>query len=182
MITLVTGGTRSGKSGFAEKLAAGTGLEVVYVATARAGDDEMRERVRRHRERRPADWHTVEEPVHLAWILKQHAQKRRCIVVDCLTLWLTNLILADHADGGEVAVIEPGKTFVEERADVLETLPKLLGNIILVSNEVGTGIVPLGALNRFFVDETGRLNQAIAERADRVYWMVAGCPVLAKGV
>jgi len=181
MITLITGGARSGKSGYAEKLACQSGLRVVYLATARAGDAEMGERIRRHRADRPADWLTVEEPLALGAVLRAHARADRCIVIDCLTLWLTNLILADHPDSGDVASIEAGPTFAVERADLLDALGTLPGQTIAVSNEVGMGVVPLGALNRFFIDETGRLNQAIAALAGRVVWMVAGCPVFAKG-
>lgn len=181
MITLVTGGARSGKSGFAGRLAARSGLQVVYLATGRAGDTEMDERIRLHRANRPADWLTVEEPLRLGATLRAHARADRCVVIDCLTLWLTNLIQIDHPDAGDVARLEPGPMFSAERADLLDALSGLPGQAILVSNEVGMGVVPLGALNRFFVDEAGRLNQAIAALAGRVVWMMAGCPVLAKG-
>ena len=184
MITLITGGARSGKSGYAETLAAQSGLQVVYLATAQAGDAEMEERIRRHRAHRPAGWITVEEPIALGAALRTHARAERCIVIDCLTLWLTNLILAEHSAsgvGGDVAPIEPGQLFAAERAHLLDALRTLPGQMIAISNEVGMGVVPLGALNRFFVDETGRLNQAIAAFAEKVVWMVAGCPVVAKG-
>lgn len=184
MITLITGGARSGKSGYAEALAAKSGLQVVYLATAQATDAEMKERIRRHRARRPSGWLTLEEPLALGSILRAQARAERCIVIDCITLWLTNLILAEHsasAAGGDVGPIEPGPRFAAERADLLEALRTLPGQMIAVSNEVGMGVVPLGALNRFFVDESGRLNQAIAAFADKVVWMVAGCPVVAKG-
>lgn len=165
-------------------LAAHSGVEVVYVATAHAGDAEMAERIRQHRARRPAGWGTVEEPIALGATLRAHAHAGRCIVIDCLTLWLTNLLLAGRAVGGagdDVSLFEPGPRFSAERADFLDALRALPGQIIVISNEVGMGVVPLGALNRHFVDETGRLNQAIAAFADRVVWMVAGCPVVAKG-
>ncbi len=181
MITLITGGARSGKSGYAGTLAAQSGLQVVYLATAHAGDAEMSARIRLHRANRPSDWLTLEEPLRLGAALRAHARADRCLVIDCLTLWLNNLILADHPGSGEVAMIEPGPMFTAERADLLDALRTLPGQTIAVSNEVGMGVVPLGALNRFFVDETGRLNQAIAALAGRVVWMVAGCPVLAKG-
>lgn len=181
MITLITGGARSGKSAYAEQLAAQSGLRVVYLATARVGDAEMGGRIDRHRANRPAGWVTVEEPLALGAALRTHARADRCLVIDCLTLWLSNLILADHPGCGDVAMIAPGPMFAAERADLLDALRSLPGQAIAVSNEVGMGVVPLGALNRFFVDETGRLNQAIAALAGRVVWMVAGCPVLAKG-
>ena len=181
MITLITGGARSGKSSYAETLAALSGLQVVYIATAHAGDAEMDERIRRHRAHRPAGWITVEEPLALGAALRTHARAERCIVIDCLTLWLTNLILADHPGDGDVALIESGPRFAAERVDFLNALQALPGEMIAISNEVGMGVVPLGALNRFFVDESGRLNQAIAVFAGKVVWMVAGCPIVAKG-
>lgn len=182
MVTLILGGARSGKSAFAEQQASRGGHEVVYIATAELKDAEMQERVRHHRERRPGSWRTTEEPLHLARTLAAEAREKRCLIVDCLTLWLTNVILADQFDGDDGGVIRPGVTLEDERARLLGVLPSLPGTILLVSNEVGQGLVPANPLGRFFVDECGRLNQAIARVSDRVYWMVAGCPMLAKGV
>lgn len=181
MITLITGGARSGKSAYAEQLAIKSGMKVVYLATARAGDAEMAERIRRHRARRPAGWTTVEAPLSLGAALRAHANAESCVVIDCLTLWLTNLILADDPDGSNVSLLGPSPRVASERAGFLDALQTLPGQTIAVSNEVGMGIVPLGALNRLFVDESGRLNQAVAAMAGRVVWMVAGCPVPAKG-
>lgn len=181
MVTLILGGARSGKSAFAEQQASREGHEVVYIATAELKDAEMRERVRHHRERRPAAWRTTEEPLHLARTLRAEAREKRCLIVDCLTLWLTNLILADLPEGDGGAVIRPGEVFTDERARLLDVLPSLPGSVLLVSNEVGQGIVPVGALSRFFADESGRLNQEVARVSDRVYWMVAGCPMRVKG-
>jgi len=181
MITLVTGGARSGKSGYAEQLAVRSGLGVAYIATAHAGDAEMAARIERHRAQRPSGWLTVEAPHALGAALRAYARADRCIVVDCLTLWLTNLILAEHDERDDVAAIEAGPRLAAERDDFLAALCAAAGEIVVVSNEVGMGVVPLGALNRFFVDEAGRLNQAVAACAGRVVWMVAGCPVYAKG-
>jgi len=181
MITLVTGGARSGKSGYAEQLAVQSGLAVVYLATAQARDAEMSQRIQRHRALRPGGWLTVEEPLALGTALRAQARADRCIVIDCLTLWLTNLILADHPEHCDVVSIDAGRRYSAERTDFLDALRMEPGEVIVVSNEVGTGVVPLGALNRFFVDEAGRLNQAVAACARRVVWMVAGCPVYAKG-
>lgn len=141
----------------------------------------MIERIVRHRERRPAGWRTVETPLALGAALRAEAREDRCVIVDCLTLWLSNVILADLPPSTDVAVIEPGPRFRAERADFLDALRAAAGEIVIVSNEVGMGLVPLGAVNRCFVDEAGRLNQAVAACADRVVWMVAGCPVYAKG-
>lgn len=169
MKTLILGGARSGKSALAEKFARDGGREVVYVATAEAGDDEMRTRIAHHRARRPAEWSCVEEPLALATALEIHARADRTILVDCLTLWLSNVLHAGDA------------RFESERAALLDALPKLSGEILLVGNEVGLGVVPMGALSRRFVDEAGRLNQSIAAVAERVLFVAAGLPVAMKG-
>jgi adenosylcobinamide kinase/adenosylcobinamide-phosphate guanylyltransferase len=168
MKTLILGGARSGKSALAERLAEESGLAVTYVATATAGDAEMAERIAHHRSRRPAAWTLAEEPVALAHCLRRHATPDRCLLVDCLTLWLANSL------GDE-------ETFQRERAALLETLPGLPGRIILVSNEVGMGIVPLGELSRRFVDEAGRLHQDLARLCDQVVFVAAGLPLMMKG-
>ena len=185
MITLITGGARSGKSTYAESLAAKSGLDVVYIATAHAGDAEMAARIDQHRVRRPGHWITVEEPVALGTALRRHAAAGRFVVLDCLTLWLGNLLLADQpADPAQmerVAVIEAGPVFISEREAFLQALVALPGQLAVIGNELGMGVVPLGALSRVFVDEAGRLNQAVAAKADRVIFMVAGCPLVVKG-
>lgn len=160
---LIFGGARSGKSALAERRAANSGLEVIYIATAAAGDEEMTRRIAHHRQRRPGEWRTVEEPVQLAAALRTEASPQRCLLVDCLTLWLSNLLLG--------AGLEP------ERSRLLETLAILPGRIILVSNEVGWGIVPMNELSRRFSDEQGRLNQAVASVCDRVTLVAAGLPL-----
>lgn len=169
MRTLILGGARSGKSALAERLAQDSGRTVVYLATAQAGDGEMAARIAHHRARRPASWASVEEPLALADALREHARADRCVLVDCLTLWLSNL-LGDDA-----------KRFERERKALLDTLPGLPGEIVLVSNEVGLGIVPLGELSRRFVDEAGRLHQALAVQCDRVIFVAAGLPLAMKG-
>ncbi len=163
MKELILGGARSGKSALAERRAAGSGLGVTYIATATAGDREMAERIARHRADRPVDWCTVEEPLHLAAALSEHAAADRCLLVDCLTLWLSNLL-----GEGDTHRLE------REQAALLEVLPALPGRILLVSNEVGQGVVPLGELNRRFVDTAGRLHQHLAQVCDRVTLVVAG--------
>ncbi|SDH38223.1 bifunctional adenosylcobinamide kinase/adenosylcobinamide-phosphate guanylyltransferase [Pseudomonas panipatensis] len=170
MLELILGGARSGKSRLAERLAGASGLPVTYIATAQAGDGEMGERIRQHRARRPAEWDLVEEPLALARVLAERAAPERCLLVDCLTLWLTNLLL--HADGA------PLQAQVNE---LLATLPGLPGRIILVSNETGLGVVPLGELTRRYVDEAGWLHQAVAELSERVLFTVAGLPMVLKG-
>ncbi|WP_104098581.1 bifunctional adenosylcobinamide kinase/adenosylcobinamide-phosphate guanylyltransferase [Stutzerimonas kunmingensis] len=169
MLELILGGARSGKSRFAERLAADSGLAVTYIATSQPLDGEMTERIAHHRERRPAHWTLVEEPLQLARVLREQAAANRCLLVDCLTLWLTNLLMLDDA-----------ARLAEERNALLECLDGLPGRILLVSNETGLGVVPLGELTRCYVDEAGWLHQAVAERAQRVTFMVAGLPMTLK--
>ncbi len=169
MLELILGGARSGKSRFAERLAAESGLAVSYIATSQPLDGEMTERIAHHRERRPAHWTLVEEPLQLARVLREQAAANRCLLVDCLTLWLTNLLMLDDA-----------ARLAEERNALLECLDGLPGRILLVSNETGLGVVPLGELTRRYVDEAGWLHQTVAERAQRVTFMVAGLPMTLK--
>jgi adenosylcobinamide kinase/adenosylcobinamide-phosphate guanylyltransferase len=182
MIELILGGARSGKSALAERRALESGLAVTYIATGQAGDAEMARRIAHHRSRRPPHWTLVEEPLHLAATLVDHAAPDRCLLVDCLTLWLTNLLYAGsaarQAEAGE-EVNCPLLAF--ETAALLDALPQLPGRVILVSNEVGLGIVPLGAATRLYVDDAGRLNQAIARAAQRVTFVAAGLPLELKG-
>jgi adenosylcobinamide kinase/adenosylcobinamide-phosphate guanylyltransferase len=165
MKELILGGVRSGKSRLAEQRARDSGLQVLYIATAiAAGDSELEERVRQHRARRPATWTVVEEPLALGDALRAHASLQRCLVVECLTLWLTNL-LCTAPDRLE-----------RERLSLLGSMPALAGDIILVSNETGLGVVPLGVLSRRFVDASGELHQSLAAMCDRVTLAVAGLP------
>jgi adenosylcobinamide kinase/adenosylcobinamide-phosphate guanylyltransferase len=170
MLQLIIGGARSGKSRLAEKLATDSTLPVIYIATSQPLDGEMSERVAQHRRRRPDHWGLIEEPVELARVLRENAAPGRCLLVDCLTLWLTNLLMLDDAE-----------RLVQEREQLLETLASLPGEIIFVSNETGLGVVPLGELTRRYVDEAGWLHQALAERCQRVVLTVAGLPLTLKG-
>ncbi|HLY55783.1 MAG TPA: bifunctional adenosylcobinamide kinase/adenosylcobinamide-phosphate guanylyltransferase [Stellaceae bacterium] len=172
MLTLILGGARSGKSAHAEAMAReaeSAGRSVVYIATGAAGDEEMAARIAHHRMRRPASWRTVEEPIRLADTLVREARPDRFLLVDCLTLWITNLLLAE---------LSPQAA---EQAALLQALPGLPGETVLVSNEVGMGLVAADPLSRRFVDETGRLHQAIAALADRVVLVAAGCVLPLKG-
>ncbi len=173
-IILVLGGARSGKSSYAEKLAMESGLPVTYIATAQVYDDEFKARVQHHKDRRPASWTLVEEPHHLTQTLARLAKPNQCLIVDCLTVWLAQWICAD---------CNPPKNsnWHQEREAFLTLLPTLAGTIILVSNEVGMGIVPLGEINRQFQDEQGRLNQAVAGLANEVIFIAAGLPLKLKG-
>jgi adenosylcobinamide kinase/adenosylcobinamide-phosphate guanylyltransferase len=169
MRQLILGGARSGKSALAERIASESEREVVYVATAQAGDAEMAARIAHHRDRRPAQWSSVEEPLALAKVLRDHARGDRCLLVDCLTLWLSNLLGHDDTT-----------RFARERDALLDALPTLPGGILLVSNEVGLGVVPMGELTRRFVDEAGRLHQQVAQRCERVLFVAAGLPLTLK--
>jgi len=170
MRNLILGGARSGKSRLAEQLAVASGLAVTYIATSQPLDGEMNERVRLHRERRPAEWGLIEEPLGLAAVLRAEAAPGRCLLVDCLTLWLTNLLLQDDP-----------QRLCEERDALLDCLEQLPGTLILVSNETGLGVVPMGELTRRYVDAAGLLHQAVAERCERVVLTVAGLPLMLKG-
>lgn len=182
MRELIIGGARSGKSTHAERLADESGLRVVYVATAQVLDGEMERRVAVHRARRPADWGLVESPLNLAETLRHHARSDTCLLVDCLTLWLSNLLFAgDAARQAEAGQAIDCRLFSGETRALIETLPELPGQVIMVSNEVGCGVVPMHAVSRLFADEQGRLNQRIAAVCDRVTLVAAGLPLRLKG-
>lgn len=172
--SLILGGARSGKSAYAEKMATESDLAVIYIATAQVYDSEFGERVAHHKSRRAKHWKTVEVPHQLATILQAEAAPDRCLIVDCLTLWLAQCICPECAP-------PEGVDWQIERTELLAALPKLPGRIIFVSNEVGMGIVPLGEINRQFQDEAGRLNQAIASLCDEVIFVAAGLPLKLKG-
>ena len=173
-VHLILGGARSGKSAFAEKLATESGLPVTYIATAQVYDQEFGQRVEHHKVRRPTHWKTVEQAFNLGEALQTHAKAGELVIVDCLTLWLAQCICPDCERPDNL-------DWQTERASLLEALPKLQGTVLLVSNEVGMGIVPLGEINRQFQDEQGRLNQAIAQLADKVSFVAAGLPLTLKG-
>jgi adenosylcobinamide kinase/adenosylcobinamide-phosphate guanylyltransferase len=164
---LVLGGARSGKSAFAQSLAESTATERLYIATGSAGDGEMAARIARHRAERGATWTTLEEPLALSEALLASARQGRVVLVDCLTLWLTNVMLG----GGDCE---------EATAKLCAVVPGLDGPAIFVSNEVGSGIVPESALGRRFRDSQGRLNAAMARACDVAVLVVAGRPMLLK--
>ena len=168
-VTLILGGARSGKSRRAEALAAASGCEVVYMATGPHIEDdaEWAARVAQHRRERPASWRTIEEPLALVERLQEQAAASRLLLVDCLTLWLSNLLLA-------------GRDAEAEGRHLCALLPRLPGQLLLVSNEVGMGLVPEHALGRAFRDAQGRLNQAVAAVAGRVEFVAAGLPLRLK--
>jgi adenosylcobinamide kinase / adenosylcobinamide-phosphate guanylyltransferase len=166
-VTLVLGGARSGKSHYAEQLVERQPGACIYLATAEAGDTEMAERIRRHQARRGARWRTIEAPLELTTTLSRVTAPAAVILVDCLTLWLANLLGA-------------GRDVEAEVGGLVAALPRLGGPVVFVSNEVGLGIVPEGELARRFRDHAGRLHQGVAAAAQSVAFMVAGIPLLVK--
>jgi len=166
-MVLVLGGARSGKSAYGERLVADSGLDAVYLATAEPGDSEMAERIAEHRRRRGPAWRTVEEPLALEACLGEVAGEGRAVLVDCLTLWLSNLMLA-------------GADVVSRTEALCRTARALPGLVVFVSNEVGLGLVPETPLGRRFRDAQGRLNQAVAAAGDRVVFVAAGLPLVLK--
>lgn len=169
MLQLILGGARSGKSRLAEQTAKETGLSVIYIATAQALDAEMQQRIAHHQQQRPTHWHVYEEPIYLADRLLQCDQANQLILVDCLTLWLTNLLLAEDSALQQ-----------QQMQKLFEVLPQLQSQIILVSNETGLGVVPMGEISRRFVDEAGRLHQTLGQLANKVMFCVAGFPMILK--
>ncbi|MDP1557481.1 MAG: bifunctional adenosylcobinamide kinase/adenosylcobinamide-phosphate guanylyltransferase [Nitrosomonas sp.] len=168
--TLILGGVRSGKSRLAERLALDSKLPVTYIATATAQDKEMHQRIALHRAHRPEHWHVIEEPIKLGAAISKQALNGHCILVDCLTLWLTNLLIAENES-----------FFEHERKAFFTALPTVTNRIIFVSNETNMGVTPMGELSRRYCDEVGQLHQALAQHCDQVILTVAGLPHVLKG-
>ncbi len=164
---LVLGGARSGKSRTAQELAEATSEKRIYIATAQAHDDEMRDRIAHHQSERDHLWRTCEAPLDLAQTIRTQTGPGQAVLVDCLTLWLSNVLLA-------------GRDVEQETEQLAEAIGDVAGPLILVSNEVGQGIVPATSLGRTFRDAQGRLNQRVAAACDAVVFVAAGCPVLIK--
>lgn len=164
---LVLGGARSGKSRTALALAEASSETRILIATAQGFDDEMRERIAHHRSERDPSWKTVEAPLDLVAAIRTNASPNRIVLVDCLTLWLSNLIMNER---------DPDR----EGDALVDALTGIAGPVVLVSNEVGQGIVPTTALGRSFRDQQGRLNRRVAEACDAVVLVAAGCPILLK--
>ena len=173
-LTLVLGGVRAGKSSYAQRLAA-DGRSVLFVATAEAGDREMAERISAHRQSRPKDWHTLEEPVDLTAALEPVLHRYDTVLLDCLTLWVSNLLL--RADDPWAARDDA----VAHAQALLALQARSDASWIVVSNETGLGVIPPTPLGRAFEDALGRVNQLAAAQSDHVYFMVAGLPMALKG-
>lgn len=173
MIELILGGSRSGKSSYAEQQASASGKPVIYIATAQANDSQMQARIVCHQHARPQHWKTIEEPLQLAKIIHNQHQKNTCLLVDCLTLWLNNILFNQQGELQE-------KTFEDETQSLYAVLPQVSGRLILVTNEVGLGGVASNPMARRFTDEAGLLHQKIATLSDRVVLVTAGLPQVLK--
>ena len=167
---LILGGARSGKSRLAEQIAKDSNLNVTYIATAQAFDHEMQARIDHHQAQRPGHWTVIEEPLYLADCLIELDQPNQLILVDCLTLWMSNLLMHENAE-----------LQMQQCQKLLDIVPILQAEVILVSNETGLGVIPMGEISRKFVDESGRLHQQLGQIAEKVIFCVAGFPMMLKG-
>lgn len=168
---LVLGGVRSGKSAYAEAAIAACEKPVCYVATTQVWDEDMAERVSLHQIRRPSDWRLIEEPLALAKVLDSLNSPKQAVIIECFTLWLTNLLC-----------LEDEARLAQEKQDLLRAVGEFKGDLVLVSSEVGLGIMPMNALARRFGDEAGEMNQALATLTDRVTLVAAGLPMPLKSL
>lgn len=184
-VTLITGGARSGKSTFAEELAREKGNNILYVATAKPIDDEMKDRIKKHRERRPSYWDTLEQYSGLGDVLPEKSKHYDGILLDCVTIMSTNIIfdrpvmLKENVSFEEM--METEKYLVGEIKSLISCFPRLSCDLILVTNEVGLGLVPEYPLSRFYRDALGRVNQALGKSADELYFVTCGTPLKIKG-
>lgn len=168
-VIFITGSVRSGKSDFAVKLAKGFKQKIVFIATCPPLDEEMKCRIKKHRRKRPQDWRTIEEEVHLPAVLDK-LRKEEAAIVDCITLWISNLLLSGRKEDEVLREVE----------ELVESLKKIQASVVLVSNEVGWGIVPDNKLSRIFRDIVGITHQKISKVSDEVYLMVGGIPLRLK--
>lgn len=183
-ITLITGGARSGKSTFAEELAAKKGDKILYVATAKAIDEEMRDRIKRHRERRPDSWDTLEAYKSLSSLLPQSSPNYDGILLDCITIMSTNIIFDEptmlQAEIAFEEMLRAEELLMAEIDEFIACFPNLQSDLIMVTNEVGMGLVPEYPLSRFYRDALGRVNQKLGRAADEVWLVVSGVPMQVK--
>ncbi len=170
MKTLILGGIRSGKSRLAEKLAQQTGKKLIYIATATAADQEMQARIEQHRAQRTDDWMVIEEAHAIGKVVDQFSAAENCILIDCLTLWVTNLLM--HKNQNELQ---------QQREALLNAVVNFKGCLLMVGNETSMGIIPNGELTRRFGDAAGTLHQTLAQQCDRVVLTIAGLPLVLKG-
>jgi adenosylcobinamide kinase/adenosylcobinamide-phosphate guanylyltransferase len=175
--TLITGGARSGKSRLAQELAIKTGDPVLFVATAEAGDEEMKRRIEAHRKSRPANWSTLEVTTHIGRKITRNIGQARTVIIDCITL-LVNNVFQEHEGTTDAAPIE--KAVVAEIKELIKCIEHSSARFIIVTNEVGLGIVPADRISRLYRDLLGKANQMLAEYADEVILMAAGIPIIIK--
>lgn len=181
-LILVLGGARSGKSRFVQEMASQLGDEVLFVATSEALDEEMRLRIEKHRESRPPDWRTLEAPTGVGKRIEGALDKARVVILECLTLLVSNIIsrCASGADPEQVDITIVEKELSVEIWDLVECIDSIDASFIIVSNEVGMGLVPANRLGRLYRDLLGKANQELAQRADAVYLLVSGIPLAVK--
>jgi len=176
-ITLITGGARSGKSRLAQELARKSGGAVLFVATAEAGDEEMKQRIEAHRKGRPPGWVTLEVTTHIGSQITRNIGQARTVIIDCITLLINN-VFEEHDKKTDASLLE--KAVTAEIKELLDGIDHSDANFIIVTNEVGLGIIPADRVSRLYRDLLGKANQMLAEHADEVYLMVAGIPVAVK--
>jgi adenosylcobinamide kinase / adenosylcobinamide-phosphate guanylyltransferase len=174
---LITGGARSGKSRLAQELAAKSGKPVLFVATAEAGDDEMKRRIEKHRKSRPVNWKTLEVTTHIGNHIRKKIGKAGIVIIDDITLLVSNIFMQYDEKTDAVTV---GKAVVAEIKELLKCIDHTDAKYIVVTNEVGLGIIPADRVTRLYRDTLGRANQMLAEYADEVYFMVSGIPLVVK--
>jgi adenosylcobinamide kinase/adenosylcobinamide-phosphate guanylyltransferase len=180
-LTLILGGARSGKSTYAEKMAAEDGGKVVYIATAEAKDDEMVSRIKKHRTERPLSWQTREIPINISATLAENPITADVVLLDCLTLLVTNILMGMNPDLDELDEAGSETAVSSEISALITTIQQSDAHWLIVSNEVGLGLVPPYPIGRLYRDTLGRANQQIAQAADHVYFLVAGLPMVVKG-
>lgn len=179
--TLILGGARSGKSNFAQELALKSGEPVLFVATATAGDEEMRQRIEEHRKARPATWSTLEATTHLGSQITNNIGKSQTVIIDCITLLINNILLQHSPDvDGQINARQAEKEVIAELGELVDCINKVNAGFIIVTNEVGLGLVPADSTSRLYRDLLGKANQILAKRVDEVYLMVAGIPLQIK--
>ena len=174
---LITGGARSGKSRRAQELATKAGGQVLFVATAEAGDDEMKRRIKAHRKTRPKDWATIEVTTHIGREITKNIGQAKTVIIDCITLLISNVLLR-YDEKTDAAIVE--KAVTTEIKELLDCLKHIKADFIIVTNEVGLGIIPGDRLSRLYRDMLGKANRMLAEKVDEVYLMVAGIPIIVK--
>lgn len=180
---LLTGGARSGKSHYAQELAVNSGEEVLFVATAIAGDDEMKQRIEQHRRSRPSSWRTLEVSRHVGNQISQNVKEAKVVIIDCMALLINN-IFSESGDmaSGDIDIQLLEQKVISEISELIDCIEHVDAGFIIVTNEVGTGLVPADRMSRLYRDLLGKANQLLAQQVDEVYLMVSGLPVRIKPV